>query len=370
MGKLIATAAGLFRSLGSEKDLEGLTMKKILMLLAASAAMFGQQSVTLTAVAPPPVQGLGAAVVGTAGTTFDCYWVVVNYVGGGILSAAPTCLPNVPGTLNSTNYVQISWQTAAGLNVTYDVLKTTTNVPPVAGASSSLATGLTTTTTNDQGGALSAYTIAPFPYATGSVLVRINNRDYTVPGFECIGNTAIPCQDTFDFAIPKQGAAVMRLGSRSTPFTIDNTGAFYVTQGSSTPGSPVGVTTAGGMFSVSANLTLAQVNAGTTILPAVIGQTYKVQHVSIQAIGGAAAACTLVEVADTAASPIVAMSSTVAGLTQNTRVTESSAATIAVTTAFAPTALTAGKGIQVLSTCSACTTATSFNVVVFFTINY
>lgn len=343
-------------------------MRKLLLFLTM-LPLAAQQTVTLTAVAPLPVQGLGAAVVGTAGSTFACYWVVTNYVGGSVLSAGPTCLPNVPNSLSSGNYVQVSWQAAAGLNITYDLLKTTTNVPPVAGASSSLATGLTATTSNDQGGSLSPYTIAAFPYATGGVLVRLNNRDYTVPAFECFGSTPLPCQDTFDFAVPKQGAAVMRLGNRATPLTIDNTGALYVTQGSATPGAPVGTITAGGVFSVSASLTLAQVNAGTIILPAVANQTYKVQHVSIQAIGGAAAACTLVEVADTAASPVVAMSSTVAGLTQNTRVTEASAATIAVTSAFAPTALTAGKGIQVLSTGSACTTATSFNVVVFFTIN-
>jgi hypothetical protein len=344
-------------------------MKKLLTLLMGAGLMLAQQQTTLTAVAPPPVQSLGAGVVGTAGTAFACYWVVANYIGGAVLSAAPICLSNVPNTLSSSNYVQIGWAAAAGTNVTYDVLKTTTRTPPTPGAASSLTTGLTVTTANDQGGALSTYTVGPYLYPAGSALLSLNNRDFSIPAIECQGTTAFPCQASFGIIVGKGTPGLIRLGSRTTPFTIDATGATYMLSGSGVPGAPTGTITAGNIFSVSANLTLAQVNAGTVILPAVAGQTYKVQHVSIQAIGGAAAACTLVEVADTSGSPVVAMSSTVAGLSQNTRVTEASAATIAVTNAFAPTALTANQGIQVLSTGSACTTATSFNVVVFFTIN-
>lgn len=345
-------------------------MKKILMILALASAMFAQQTVTLTAVAPPAVQGLAAAVVGTAGTTLNCYWVVAHYIGGGVLSAAPACLSNVPNTLSSSNYVQLSWQASAGTNVTYDVLKNTSSTPPIAGASSSLTTAITATTYNDQGGGLSAYTIPAFTYATGSVLVTINNRDYTVPAFECNGTLSLPCQAAFGIIQPKAGTSnVIRLGNLSTPITIDNTGALYITQGSPTPGAPIGAITAGGIFSVAVNVTVAQVNAGFTFLPAVTGQTYKVHHAVIQALGGNAAGCTLVEIADTAGTPIVSMSAAVAALTQNTRVSEATAAASVTTTAFAPTALTASKGIQILQTGSACTTATSFNVIVFFTIN-
>jgi hypothetical protein len=347
-------------------------MKKILILLSFAGLMAAQQQVTLTTVAPPAVQSLGAGVVGTAGTVSGCYWVVVNYVGGSVLSAAPICLTNIPGTLSSSNYVQIGWAAATGTSVTYDVLKTTTRTPPVAGASTALATGLTVTTSNDQGGSLSPYTIAGYPYATGSGLLFLNNRDFVYPAMECTGTVSSPCQASFGIIVPKGSpptAGVIRLGSYTTPFTIDKNGATYMTSGPGVPGGVTGTITAGNIFSVSANLTLAQVNAGTIIYQPVVGQTLKVNHVSIQAIGGAAAACTLVEVTDTATVPIVAMSATVAGLTQNTRVTESSAATVAVTTAFAPTALTANQGIQVIQTGSACTTATSFNIVVDFTIN-
>jgi hypothetical protein len=345
-------------------------MKRLLMILALSAGLIeAQQVVQLTAAPPPSVQGLGAAVVGTPGTTFACYWLVVNYVGGGVLSAAPVCLPNIPNTLSSGNYVQVSWQAATGTNVTYDLLKTTTTTPPAAGASSSLATALTVTTSNDQGGSLSAYTIAPFPYASGIVQVSINNRDFVYPAFECAGATGFPCQATFGQIVPKGTLGVIKLGgcSSGSPLTIDKTGAAYITEGSCAPGSAVGPIVAGVTYSVSANVTLAQVNAGITILPLVTGQTYKVNHFLLTAVGGTTAGCTSVNISDTTGTPVNAAAVAVAALTSGVPVDET--ITGVTLTAFAPTALTASQGIQLRHVGSACTTSTSFNVVVFFTIN-
>lgn len=337
-----------------------------LMMLAAIPVQ-AQRTDTITAVSPPAVTNLGSAVVGTAGTTLNCYWVVANYVGGGIISS-PTCLSNVPNTLSSSNYVQISWAAATGSSVTYDVLKTTSTTPPTAGASSSLTTGLTATTYNDQGGSLSAYTITNFTYSTSSAILQLNNRDYAVPAYEIVGSTTNPIEGALGYIVPKVGDNLVRLGSRSTPVTIDNTGAMYITNGSAVPGSPVGTTIAGAIFSASANITLAQVNAGYTLVPAVTGQTYKLQHAVIQAKGGDTAGCTAVQIDDTAGTPIVGVSAAIAALTQDTVVNEATASGVTVTT-LAPTAFTASQGIQVIKTGSACTTATSFNVIVFYTIN-
>lgn len=343
-------------------------MKRIIALLAlAAAGAFGQQSYNLTYVAPPPVQGVGGGISGTAGTTTACYWVVVNYVGGGIMPASPTCFTNVPNTLSSSNYVPLSWQAAAGVNVTYDVLKTTTSTPPAAGASVSLTTGLTTTSTTDQGGALSPYTIAAYTYSTGTGLLRINNRDYTYPTIECVGTNPQPCRAAVDFLVPKaSGPTVVRIGSQTTPFTIDNTGAPFITQGSATPGAAVGTVTAGATFAVSASLTLTQVNAGTIILPAVTGQTYKISHFLMTSTGSAAT-CTSINISDTAGTPIDAAAVAVAALTDGTPVDEViSGVTL---TAFAPTALTASKGIQIRHIGSSCATTTVLKVIVYFTIN-
>ena len=342
-------------------------MKKILMLLGLSTGLFAQQSVTLTAVAPPPVQGLGAAVVGTAGTTFNCYWVVANYVGGGVLSAAPTCLPNVPGTLSGSNYVQISWQAAARHKRHLRCSEDDHQRPAARGSIVSLATGLTATTTNDQGGSLSGYTIAPFPYSSGSALVSLNNRDFIYPAFECSGSVALPCQASFGKIVPKGTLGVIALGGCASPFTIDKTGAAFITEGSCQPGASVGTTVAGVTYSVSANVTLAQVNAGITILPVVTGQTYKVNHFLLTAVGGTTAGCTSVNISDTTGTPVNAAAVAVAALTSGTPVDET--ITGVTLTAFAPTALTLSQGIQVRHVGSACTTSTSFNVIVFFTIN-
>lgn len=339
-------------------------LKKILLAAIAAGLALGQTQVVLNAVAPPPVQGLGSGVSGTAGTAYGCYWVVVNYVGGGVMSAAPTCPNNIPGTLSGSNYVQLTWQAATGTNVTYDVLKTTTNTPPTLGATVGLTTGLTNPTYNDTGGSLSPYTIAAFPYSTGTGLVVLNNRDFVYPALECVGGPI--CQASFGTIVPKGTAGVIRLGSYTTPFTIDKTGAAFITQGSPTPGGPVGTVTAGSVFSVSATLTLAQVNAGTVILPAVTGQTYKVSHFLITATG-TTATCTSVNISDTAGTPVDAAAIAIAALTSGTPVDETiSGVTL---TAFAPTALTAGKGIQIRHVGSSCATSTSFAVVVYFTIN-
>ena len=128
---------------------------------------------------------------------------------------------------------------------------------------------------------------------------------------------------------------MIRLGSYTTPVTIDNTGALYLTSGSGTPGSAVGTITAGGTFSVSANVTLAQVNAGVTILPAVTGQTFKVNHFLLTAVGGTTAGCTSVNISDTTGTPVNAAAVAVAALVASTPVDET--ITGVTLTAFAPT---------------------------------
>ncbi len=58
----------------------------------------------------------------------------------------------------------------------------------------------------------------------------------------------------------------------------------------------------------------------------------------------------------------------IAGLGQNVWASEASAANSTKTT-MAPLTITASKGIQILQTGSACATATSFNWILFYTIN-
>ena len=312
-----------------------------------------QQQYTVTAVPPPAVTQVGAAVSGTPGQTSDCYWVVVNYVGGAVLPGRGQCLTNVPNTLSGSNYVQITWTALTGA-VSYDVLKTTTNVGPIPGASVALATGLTTTTTNDQGGGLSAYTAAAFPYANARATYLLDNRNYLPPihQFSDFAVGVRQLQGTLSTGLPiiPKGTSSVQIGNVTTPFSVDSTGAALNT-----------------VYSVESNVTIANINAGTVLVPAVTGRTLKVTHVLLRAIGGAVGTCTAVVVEDTTGSPVASITANIAQLTQNTVVTESTASVVIGT--FGVTSLTANQGLQVAKTGGTCDTATSVWVVVFYKIN-
>jgi hypothetical protein len=117
------------------------------------------------------------------------------------------------------------------------------------------------------------------------------------------------------------------------------------------------------VYSVYGNITTANINAGTTVIvPATASRTIKVLHFLKQALGGSAATCTAVQMLDTSA--VVAVSSPIANLTANTIVTE---ATASETLTTFLTGLTAGAGIKINQTGSACATMTSMNYAIFYT---
>jgi len=292
-------------------------------LVALAWPMAAQQQVTLTAVPPPAVGNLRAAVVGTPGNQTFCYWVAANYVGGTVVSANPTCVMNAPTVLNSTNRVQITWSAVAvdpPGTVNYTILRVVNSATrPTPGASIVVRT-LGATTGNDIGNALTVWSPFNFPYQTASETIRLNNRDYTSPVVEL----------------------------KPWPLAL---------------GPP------NGELAYSANVTVAQVNAGVTIVAPVSNRTLRVTHFLLQALGGATAGCTSVRISDTSTGPIDVVTVLVAALTQNTVVTEATASNVTLGT-FATSQLTPGAGLQVRKVGSSCTTATSFNVSVFYQINF
>ena len=126
---------------------------------------------------------LTASVVGTQGTTTAYYTLITNFAGGSVASNIVT-VTNTPNTLNSTNYIAFSWYTVPGV-VTYDLLKLTSAALPSGSNSVVLRAALsaTTTSTTDQGGSLSSYTIASGP-SNGVATVILNSRDHTSPAVE------------------------------------------------------------------------------------------------------------------------------------------------------------------------------------------
>lgn len=295
----------------------------LLALIAATCLVEAQQSVTLTAVPPPGVSPVRTGVIGTPGRATYCYWVAANYVGGTVLSASPSCLSNAPNVLGVSNNVQITWPAVAidpPGTVNYTILRTVSQTSRPTPGASMVVRNLAATLWNDIGSALTVWSPSGFPFQTASETIRLNNRDFATPTVQF---TPYPIQ----FGAP------------------NDTVAF------------------------STNVTVAQVNAGVTIVAPVSNQTLRVDRFVLQALGGSTAGCTSVRISDTSTGPVDVATVAVAALTQNTIVTEATASTVTLGT-FATSQLTAGAGLQVRKVGSSCTTATSFNVTVFYQINF
>lgn len=161
-------------------------MKKLLLLVlsvlpwanAQISTSVGQEAL-FDADRPQPVEQATLGVVGTPGRTVYHYWVVAVYPIGKSYPKEPITIFNAPNTLSMANYVQVSW-VGVQRATSYDVLRT--NTATLTSGNIAVATGITTTTLADQGGALAPYTVRAASYATG--YIRLNNRDFSVPQFE------------------------------------------------------------------------------------------------------------------------------------------------------------------------------------------
>ena len=113
---------------------------------------------------------------------------------------------------------------------------------------------------------------------------------------------------------------------------------------------------------IRSRFSIAQVNAGATILAAVPGFKYRVHDVALIAIGGAVGTCTTVDILGTQTTPVKLLAAAVAALTENTllRAGASNATILAAGASFVQndvnTALAIGK------TGGTCDTATSVDV--------
>ena len=117
-------------------------------------------------------------------------------------------------------------------------------------------------------------------------------------------------------------------------------------------------------------VTLAQVNAGATLLAAIPGKKYRIHDMALISVGGAAAAATTIDILGTqAASSVKLLAVAVAALTQNAlvRAGAANATILAAGASFvdndANTAITIGK------TGDAATTATHFDVLLTYSVN-
>ncbi len=153
---------------------------RLAMLLLLALALFAQPPIALQMQSPPPPQvtGLGASVIGNAGTQTYYYYVVARYPVGASISA-PIQISSAPFTLTGSNYINISWRGSTGATG-YDVIRML--APSLAGNCTAclLAGNTTATGVQDTGSALTNYTMPTL--ATGaSGTFYVNNQDYSAP---------------------------------------------------------------------------------------------------------------------------------------------------------------------------------------------
>lgn len=182
-------------------------INRLLMVLISGGLLWGQgqtnigQTANFTANPPASINPatIQASVVGTKGTKTYYYWVVVNYIAGKSIASGPAMVTKAPDTLSVSNYVQVSFNGINGA-VSYDVLRTDTNIfPNVTPSNISVITATTNTTVNDVSNITSSYSLTGIPSATG--YISLNNRDYLTPQFEININgvivAVIPSNPTF-----------------------------------------------------------------------------------------------------------------------------------------------------------------------------
>lgn len=153
-----------------------LALASVFFIVSAFAQTPSQ--ITLSTNPPQSVTSVAANLVGNPGNGVYFYWVVANYTGGQAQASPPAGIYNAPSPLSAASYVQVSWQGIAGAT-SYDVLRTTTLALPNGTCTCAVATGLTTSTTNDTGGALSSYTLNAAPGATFTL--ALNSVNYSTP---------------------------------------------------------------------------------------------------------------------------------------------------------------------------------------------
>jgi hypothetical protein len=153
----------------------------------------------------------------------------------------------------------------------------------------------------------------------------------------------------------------------SPTISINTTTDAVVDQNYTCKGAGCAVIIPNNILSVGANVTLAQVNSGFNLIPAITGHTLKINHFYISPRGGTTAGCTDVRLGDSGNANAIVIDP-IANLTVNTGNTEATS-TIAQA-GFGATAFGAGLGINIFKSGASCTTTTSFDVQVNYTINY
>src|SRR5579872_4945364 len=132
-----------------------------LTLLAFPQTQVQSPSITPFNNLPQMVSAANVQASGNPGRTPYYYWIVAKFTLGNSAPAGPFQISQGADSLSGSNYNIISWLPTTGAT-SYDVLRTSTPAAPSGAFNCAVATGVTTTTVNDQANALNAYTVATF----------------------------------------------------------------------------------------------------------------------------------------------------------------------------------------------------------------
>lgn len=223
---------------------------------------------------------------------------------------------------------------------------------------------------------------APAGGVTSGVGYLIGNI-FGVAGNTVAAAAEFPLQVTGVFTLPKVSTEVWVEGDK-VYWDVANARCTIVEDGSVLVGVAVaaaanpsttgevslnGVTHGGNVYSVRKRFTIAEVNAGDTILPALPGVAYRMLDCAAIAIGGAVGAVTTVDVLGTSTTSRKLVAYAQASLTQSTvlRAGESGAAVLADGASF--TANDDNTAVTIGITGSDATTATHVDVILTYAID-
>jgi len=159
-------------------------LSSIIFMAWASSAQTPPTAIQLT-VPAPIAPSASVSLVGNTGNTGYVYYVIANYPSGTSVSQ-PAIIRNAPGTLTSSNFVNIGWQALTGIS-TYDVARVPLGQVFTSPCTCAVATGLTATSTTDKGSSLSMYTLGTAA-VTANGSIYINNTNYAPPELRQIIN--------------------------------------------------------------------------------------------------------------------------------------------------------------------------------------
>jgi hypothetical protein len=123
------------------------------------------------------------------------------------------------------------------------------------------------------------------------------------------------------------------------------------------------VTIAGAVMNVRQRFTIAEINAGATLVPAVAGKSIRMVSCKAIAVGGAAGAVTTVDVLGTLSTGRKLVAFAQANLTQSTVLTDGGTGAAVLADGASYTANDAGTAVTVGKTGSNVTTATHIDVI-------